>query len=236
MNRRISDADKEKCLPVIQRLMDLRHLALCEGLLGLEAETGRMNLDPLLAIGIKLTVEGVDPETVQGILENILGAERYEGYELLKGKIIIEGVLSIQAGENPGIMELRLTSHLGLAYAAKTAFLSPERKEEVCEALYKSLNIQESPAEGKAFEGMIHNLGNHDMGWVFFDVDMDTFISALKICGYETVRKVMGSVSAQMMFTMFAGMAATPDDLRESLEAQSRILAVHKNMTVSGEG
>lgn len=60
-----------------------------------------------------LIIDGTDPEHVKDILCISSVFSFKTGVELLKELIILEGVLSIQAGHNPRIIEEKLLSFLG---------------------------------------------------------------------------------------------------------------------------
>lgn len=115
LNCRFTDVDKEKCKPVIYRLVDLFNLASTKGVLALELEM-EQEQSFFLKTGISLIVDGTDSVLVKQILQNIILADEYSGSPLLERLIMAEGVLALQQGENLRIIALKLSSMLGERY------------------------------------------------------------------------------------------------------------------------
>ena len=95
-----SQEDQESLIPLIKQLRDLGEIALKRGLLALEGELPQLK-DPFLKLGLQLIVDKMEPENVQDILDSDIYYNESNGRELLKKIIIREGLLRIQAGDNP---------------------------------------------------------------------------------------------------------------------------------------
>lgn len=107
-----SKEEKLECAPIIKEILMLANIACMKGLLALEEKATQSN-NPYLIKGILLVVDGTDPEYVNETLCISSVFSFKTGIELLKEMIILEGVLSIQAGHNPRIIEEKLLSFLG---------------------------------------------------------------------------------------------------------------------------
>jgi len=226
MSKNFSRDDREKCFPIVWQMMDLAFLTRDEGVLALEAKTDDPDIDPLLSVAISLITEGVDPVIVKAFLENILQTEQYEGYELLKSTIIIEGALSIQAGEIPKLIGIKLASYLGLEYVTKVKAESERRDNEALERLYASL--QKSHAESEAFEKMILELDKHEIKEILRAVNTDELSSALKACGGEIVKKVMECVPRGLVSMLWGRLQVNQLDIAASVNAQNKMMAVYE--------
>ena len=112
---KFSDEEKDACLPIVGLLMECTDKARKEGILALEDFVVKTGND-FLIFATMMILEGLDPEFVKGILETLLCTENFGGAARLERIIIIEGVLSIQAGNNPRILQLKLLSMLGERY------------------------------------------------------------------------------------------------------------------------
>ena len=84
----------------------LAEVARAEGILALEALAGKMG-DPFMASALKLAVDGTEPDLIMDILETWLQSLEHE-YKR-KHQKVIEGIMSIQAGDNPRIVEHKLS-------------------------------------------------------------------------------------------------------------------------------
>ncbi len=100
------DNKMESLSSLIEFYTRLCNKSRIEGLLSLEDDLEGMESNSILVRGIQLIVDGTDPDIVKDIISNRIDSES----NLLKTEnmIIIEGVLSVQAGDNPRIVLERL--------------------------------------------------------------------------------------------------------------------------------
>jgi flagellar motor component MotA len=128
-----SDSDKKKCLDIITTAISFSEKARREGLLALDDDVYDLG-NEFFKLGIQLVVDGTDPELVRNILELKILANNCKGYDLLSRAIILEGVLSIQSGDNPRIVREKLMSFLPDEFLAgkdaQSYFKSPDSLEE----------------------------------------------------------------------------------------------------------
>ena len=98
-------------MDAIKRMIELNNLARYEGLLALEEAVIDIPLEAQeeeLKQLIILLVDGTDPEVILGIGLSRYYSSLYTDYQALRYFIYLEGVLSIQAGDNPRILEEKL--------------------------------------------------------------------------------------------------------------------------------
>ena len=149
MIRNFSKEDRKKCIPVVSQLVELSNFTREQGVSALGRRANDPDIDPLLSVAIKLIADGIDPMLVKGMLENILHTEQYEGYELLKGLIIVEGALSIQAGEIPGLFEIKLSTYLGLEHVSAAYAKEEKRKKDMQEKFHDEYRTKKAPLKAK---------------------------------------------------------------------------------------
>jgi len=104
--------EKRQCIMLIARLVEISEQARRDGLMAVEDILDSMT-HPLLIKGLELVIDGYDPETVKDILTTYIYFGRAEGKILLEQCIICEGIIAIQAGENPKVIRERLVAYLG---------------------------------------------------------------------------------------------------------------------------
>ncbi|MCL2225373.1 MAG: hypothetical protein FWB96_10460 [Defluviitaleaceae bacterium] len=107
--------EKDACLPVIDTILKAAETARRSGVLFLE-KFAQAHGNDFLSFAIMLIVDGTKPATVRDILETLTDSDNHMGSAFLERKIITEGVLLIQAGENPRIIEMKLLAILGERY------------------------------------------------------------------------------------------------------------------------
>jgi len=136
---------------MIKRIYYLANLARRKGVLELEAE---MENEPhyFLRKGILLIVDAVHPELVRDIMQLLLMASDYTGAELLERTLALEGILSIQAGDNPTLIDDKLCCGLGEKFITSGQY--PYGKPTVKEATdYFTNAIKSEPNNPKYYAG-----------------------------------------------------------------------------------
>jgi len=104
--------EKEACLPAIDALVGCCRITRIQGVLALEDFVHRHNND-FLTFAATLVIDGRDPDLVKGMLQTLISADDHTGSALLERLIITEGILNVQAGESPDLLEVKLLSMLG---------------------------------------------------------------------------------------------------------------------------
>jgi len=112
LKARCSSEEKNGMLKLIAEIISLCNVSRRGGLLELEGVVKKLSCD-FLKIGILLVLKGTDPRTIEDTMLKVLYAKNYKGAELFKRLIIIEGVLSIQGGDNSHVIKTKLFSLFG---------------------------------------------------------------------------------------------------------------------------
>ncbi|MGW8301456.1 MAG: FliG C-terminal domain-containing protein [Desulfobacterales bacterium] len=107
-----SAAEKKECMVLVAELCSMANKAKRNGLLSLVQEADETS-HFLLRKGLQLVLEGVNPQMVEKTLQYYILSGKYHGKELLKRCIIMEGILAIQNGVNPTIIQELLLSLFG---------------------------------------------------------------------------------------------------------------------------
>lgn len=122
--------DKDACLPIINRLIELNRKVIQGGALAIRPDTiDEQNV--FLKTALTLIQDGVDPSVIKSILTTIIWSDDRRGAELLERLIILEGASSIQHGENPMITSTKLFAYLGEGYLDKLDDINPKLEPQV---------------------------------------------------------------------------------------------------------
>ncbi len=117
MDRSIQDSYEDiqnseaMLLDAMKKVLELRKLVRMQGLLALEDAVSDITLDSSeeqLKHLIILVTDGTDPDVLLGIGMTRYYANLYTDYSALRYFIYLEGALSIQAGDNPRVLEEKL--------------------------------------------------------------------------------------------------------------------------------
>ena len=107
-----SKGEKRQCMALIAQIVSMANKAKRNGLLSLVQDAEEAS-NFLLRKGLQLVLEGVQPHLVKTTLEYYILSGSYTGKDLLERCIIMEGILAIQNGVNPQIIQELLVSLFG---------------------------------------------------------------------------------------------------------------------------
>jgi hypothetical protein len=210
------------------------NIARKEGVLALE-ELVHENDNYFFKAIMMLVVDGTDPELVKEIAEILMNSENHTGSALLERILITVGVLSVQAGENPRIAEVKLFSYLGEAYLKERGHGTNAIVHEPAILKLEEV-VGETPLpECAVFDSGLQTMENKDIQTVIKEVDTRTLAIALKGCG-NAVAKIVGSNLSQRLESMIAeDIEYMGDkDINEILEEQDKIAAAAKQLAKTG--
>lgn len=110
-----SGDERKMLLPLMKHIVNLAERTRKNGLLDLDEVVLKVE-DPLYRLGLQLILDGTDPEDLRRILNNNILSSGATGIQLLSRLMIVTGVMLIQAGQNPRLIEVELASLVGDDY------------------------------------------------------------------------------------------------------------------------
>ncbi|MBQ5449593.1 MAG: hypothetical protein IIT57_06090 [Treponema sp.] len=118
-----SEDQKTEFLELAKVLVSWSEKARFEGILALEEDLAVFKTETKVRLFLKKTMmlvtDGFDSVAVRQIGERYIQHDNADGFERLAFEMILEGVLSIQSGDNPFIMIEVLASFTGIFESAK---------------------------------------------------------------------------------------------------------------------
>jgi len=102
------------CITFIYRIVELAEIARRDGLLVLDSlMEDEKNF--FIKTGLLMASDGIDSDIIKTVMENLLeiNKKEVEGSELMARKIILQGIIDIQQGENPDLILTKLIDILG---------------------------------------------------------------------------------------------------------------------------
>lgn len=229
--------EREKCLPIINQMIEIANLTRKEGVLALE-EWAKKHDNSFLTFLVMMVCDGIDPEFVKGIGETLLDSGGYKGEELLSRMMMIEGMLSVQAGENPRILEMKLLSMLGEKYLMARGYLSSDGQphfpghDKRVEALKAQTGLPQSAEFNKTFIA----LGNRDVQCVLRETDQHDLCIAMKGCDGATGEHIMYNLSKRLGAMILESMELMgPVRIEDILTAQEKLLAIVTHLRKTGD-
>lgn len=227
--------ERDACLPIIDDLLECTRIARTQGVLVLE-DYAWNHKNYFLRFLLMMVVDGTDPALVKGIAETLISSENRTGRALLERILITEGVLSIQAGEIPQILEAKLLCYLGESYLQARGIPenpnNPERKDRIADAMAKKAPLPECVA----FAELLQSLSNRDMQMVLKETDMKEIGISLKGCGEDAASHVGANLSSRLE-AMIAEDMKRMGAIRQSdiLESQAAMVRIIERLAECGE-
>ena len=230
-----SRAEKDACLSIVDIIMQCTNISRKEGILGLEECLPGFGND-FLTFVMMLVVDGTEPELVKSIGETLINTENHSGSALLERKLILEGVLNIQVGEKPHIIEIKLLSMLGEDYLRKKGHFPGIASYDATDERVSALINKNAMPESAAFDETMLRLENREIQHVLKDISLVDLVVALKGCGGEAAKKIISNLS-QRLATMVLDDMDSMGSVRakDVVEAQNHFTDAIEKLTVLGE-
>lgn len=237
LNCRFTNEDKEKCEPVIYKILELANLARTRGILALEIEV-KQEPSIFLKTAIGMVVDGTDPVLVKQVLQNLILADEYSGSQLLERLLMAEGVLAVQRGENPQIISLKLSAMLGENYISpiREKFLEDTGKTTKFYSALRTLNDRTALPESAEFEAVFLRMDDRSIQTVLHDIDFSCLLHALHGCGGSLIQKILQNLSMNTGLQICGDLENNKSLRKESvLECQELIMKKIAALKNSGE-
>ncbi len=209
-------------IDTVRLLIDYSDIARKEGLLSLEEAVGDLTIQnyEIMKDMILLVVDGTEPELVEDISSIRYFSEGFDGFDALQYLLILIGVLAIQSGENPRIIEEKLK--VILPRGIREEYIKQEKAKKTAR-----MNVMNNPAtlpeyvfEGgivvgpdeeyyfliKVADYAIRSLSNNDMQRLLREVDNNDLEVALMGVSGEARRRVITNVSQRLAVMLIEDM------------------------------
>jgi len=243
--------NEEMIKTAMERMLELCNIARLEGLLALEeavldipAESAEEELKQL----IMLLVDGTEPDIITEIGLSRYYSNLYADYEALRYFLFLVGTLSIQAGENPRIVEEKLKSMLPLRLY-KTYSLEQEcarkkqenvQKENLIENLCKGERLWNSGENGyyvsKLVDYLICDMTDKEIQRTMREVDNFALVLAMKGMSGNARKRIFDNLSGRLAKMLAEDMMnLRPVRAIDILEASQTILTVVIRLVDRGE-
>jgi len=252
----VIESNEKKCnenmiLTTMKRVMELNSIARREGLLALEEAVEDIPLESVeeeLKQLIILIVDGTDPDVISGIGMARYYVGLYTDYEALRYFIYLEGALSIQAGDNPRVVEEKLKAMLPPdMYLQYSKFQVEERLEEekeneehLIENLCKGERLWNSGESGyyvsKLVDYVICDVTDKELQRMMREVDNSVLALAMKGMSGDARKHIFSNLSERLGKLIAKDMVYMgPVRAVDIVDASQKILGVLMRLIDNGE-
>jgi hypothetical protein len=232
-----TDKERDKCLPVVNQIVELANIARQKGVLALEEWAGKHD-NTFVSFLLMLVCDGTDPQLVKSIGETLIESGGFKGEELLSRLMTVEGLLSVQAGENPRLIETKLYAMLGEKYMMAKGLFSTDGKPYLpgFGKLADALAAQEGLPQSAAFNETFAAMGDRNIQMVLRETDRNDLSVALKGCIGLVGMKFLANMSKRLGAMVLEEMEYMgPMQTTDVLAAQEKLLAIVNRLRESGE-
>jgi hypothetical protein len=233
-----TDEEKRECLPTVETILYLAEKARREGVLALEQEANKPGTPFFLQKAILLIVDATDPRLVAEMLRNFILSSHYQGAELLKRVLMMNGALSIQAGENPRIIAEKLLSLMGEQFydeASAYIWLNPKTPDAEMKEYFADMETETYPDGTNLLEEVFSKLSDQYIQIILRMTDEHVFLLAFRGSSKKIQRRMCDNLSMRIARRMVNASTKEPMPATdEIIRAQQTMLNTLKQ-TITGE-
>ncbi len=179
-----SDEEKDSAIEVVDLIRGLSDEARKYGLLRLE-NMASITHSKFLEKAVMLVVSGTDPESVEKILGNYIKTTELSDIEYLIRVLYMDGVLLIQQGVNPDVLDEHLCSYFGESYI-----------EWFSEHFSSNDNVQQLISLYRKEE--VDNTNSPELDKTLENVDMRSLQRILRECSLVTINIACAGASKEL--------------------------------------
>lgn len=235
-----STEEKRAFFPLIDQIIGFCALARRDGILVLEPIIKGDDVHPLLEKGLRLAVDGTDPDVICKTLYYYSICGGAKGKELLRNIIILEGVLAVQTGCNPRLLKETLLSLLGddLIIEAGEYFKDEAESVRTERGLRADLAaIVDKPVEEPytLLEDPIARIYPSSILTVLRELEDDELAFALCKASGKTITKVLSNMTVRYAAVIIEDMKRYSNSRPERItKAQENVLKVLERLKNAG--
>jgi hypothetical protein len=230
--------DKRECLPAVETILYLAELTRRKGVLALEQEASKPGTPFFLQKAILLIVDATEPKLVAEILRSFIISSHYQGAELLKRILMMNGVLSIQAGENPKIIAEKLLALMGEQfYDEASAYIwhNPKTPEAEMKEYFADMETETYPDGTNLLEEVFSKLSDRDIQIILRMTGEHDFLLAFRGSSKRIQRRLCDNLSVRIARRMVNDCIESPMPATdEIIRAQQTMLNTLRQM-ITGE-
>lgn len=250
-DRTVKQERRQNLWDALENMMEFNSIARREGLLALEEKVLEVSEDyrkESLKQLVCLLVDGTDPSILEQIGMMRYVSHLYTDYAALEYLIYLEGTLSIQAGENPRILEEKLKSMLSRdmysEYSLKQECRQLEKEQEeeahLIEKLCKGKRLWKSEDKDyyatRLWEYSLCHMEDKVIQRILREVSNETLTIAMKGMGGEARKRIFDNLSKRLGNMIAKGMMQLgPVRAVDILEACQQMLNVCIYLMERGE-
>ena len=232
---KFTDGEKEKCIPVIDKVFKYASIAHNGGFLALEPEIGNEQ-DTYAKRFLGMAVSGVGKYSIKECMQIMILADDHEGAELLERLLFTSGMLCMLDGDNPRIIREFLFSMLGEKYLQRYWEENPELTIDSAFQILKNMIDKKTLPECVKFEKELSQINRIVMSFILREIDHDVLVDALLGCEIGFIfNHILSTVSHDNCIMICEDMNNRKDiPVERIVNAQKKILDKIDNMAEEG--
>ena len=222
-------------IDTINQLITLAEVARSEGILPLEQLIHTLAPDQFfLKTGLTLVIEGNMPTHIDEVLTNLIESSGYDEIETKEKTILKRGILAIQKGENPYILNYILGALCGEA-GLKMLLEQTNHIPDVTDFATNPNQYITPIPERTHFQTRLLGMPARDIHTIVKGIDNVQLAVALKGCDLYFIMNIQSGFSKMQFNQVCQMLKLIKPDPATSLEAQQAILD-HLDAMLTTEG
>jgi AraC-like DNA-binding protein len=225
-----SSQDKKECLELFNTIINYSERVRKHGLLSLEPEIDKSH-SFFMRKSLQFIVDGVEPTYIRNILQNYIFTGNYHGKELLERLLITEGILSIQAGENPILIREKLSSYFGEEFADEIDnFFGNDldsKNEKIQSYIDTVKDLAPFSSSTSLLEAPIQKLDDRSLQRLLREIDIQDLLLALKGASGKVQEHVIKNISKKVAFILVEELSSLKQPVpHQIIESQHKVLEI----------
>lgn len=232
-------SDKKEALDILDKILELSEKAKCSGLLSLEPEIDEVQPE-LFRKSIQMLIDGIEPESLKDILMNYTLCGGYQGKELLIRILIIEGILAIQQGVHPLILQEKLSSFFGEDYIGDIqkhfGLDSESQLKKIDTFIFKNQDKPVFSKETSLLEEPLGRMDSRSLQRLLREIDAITLTISISGASGKTQIKVLKHVSKKLSVMLIDEMETSSTPITSDItDSQKRVLGTMLSLRNQGD-
>lgn len=198
---KLNQTQKNEVYDLIGSLVNMSLKVRREGLLSLEDDMSEGNIPYfLMRKGLEFVTAGYDPDYIKEILNNFVESSLMTEFDNLICKIIVNGMLSIQRGDNPRTTYELLISFLGIPEGEKNENqdynLTPSKdslKEKIENMIEEIRDQFKITRKSDYLNGAISSITKNDLYKTIKSIEFQDIVIVFLILDLEMIKKILRS-------------------------------------------
>jgi hypothetical protein len=183
-------------------------------------------------MGLQLIIDGTDPDLVEEILERVIFFSNPSVERVLEYSIVRTGILGIQSGNNPRILQHQLYAYIGMEFIEdymNQMDTTPIIREFIVNPNFIPLDISIE------FNDLFTHMDDLSIQRMLREIDITVLVYALSNSTAECENIILKNISSRSAYMLAEDRQILHVSLEDCIENQKMVLDLYEKLVAMGE-